>query len=115
MAQLREQDIATIKELINGKSELILEKIQSLDTKIELVNDNLETKIQSLDTKIELVNDSLSTNIQAVSGQISMLEDRVKRVEGNSDKVSTAIIVAVLSVVIAGLIKWVLPTADLLS
>ena len=104
MTQLTDQDIATIKELINSKSDLILEKIQSLDTKINLVNDNLETKIQAVETKI-----------QAVSDQVATLSDRTKRLEANSDKVSTAIVVALLSILIAGLIKWVLPNADLPS
>jgi hypothetical protein len=73
MTQLTEQDLATIKELINNNTALILEKIQSVSDKIDL------------------------------------LKERIERIEKNNDKVSTAIIVAVLSVFVAGLIKWVLP------
>lgn len=79
MTQLTEQDLTTIKELINNNTTLILEKIQSVSDKLDL------------------------------------LKERVERIEINNDKISTAIILAVLSVIIAGLIKWVLPDINSLS
>ena len=56
------------------------------------------------------INTALSLGkIQSVSDKVDLLKERIERIKKSNDKISTAIIVAVLSVFVAGLIKWILP------
>ena len=83
MTQLTEQDLATIKELINNNTQLILQKIEAL-------SDNVDVKLEAL-------------------------SERVERIEKNNDRVSTALLITILSVGVIGVIKWVFFGLDSLS
>ncbi len=73
MTQVTSQDLEIIKGLINKNTDLI-------DRKTELILEKMET----------------------VSSKIDTLDKRIERLENGNDKISTAVIIALL----LGLVKW---------
>ena len=84
MTQLTGQDIEIIKELISKNTELIFEKMESIRAEIASAKTELKMEIKSVSDKVDL------------------LDKRVERLENGSDKISTAVIIALL----IGLVKW---------
>ena len=62
----------------------------------------------------EMITENRNQN-NLVLEKIDSIDKRLERIEQSNDKITTAIIVTIVSVVIAGLIKWVLPTVATLT
>ena len=96
MTKVTEKDLEVMQEFMTKNTELLIQKIEStaekLDAKIEARADRLDAKI---DAKTESIFDKLDS-----------LDKRVERLEGNSDKVTIAVIVGAITI----LIKFIIST-----
>ena len=68
--------------------------------------------VQITEQEIIALRELINSRFDLTDQKIDSLKERIERLEKSNDKILTAVIIAFLSVLIAGLVKWILPVSN---